>query len=172
MALSKNIKKHRKKSGLTQKALADKSGLSFSMISKLESGEQLNPSVETLNKIAAALNITPEKLLYIPSSIEEQIDDYIEYKRGLGKTQNQPDTAGPGSISGCTKFTEDPYNDLNFRKKLQAINIIPKPHDDLEDDYLSYIRNRPEIKKLVSSLKDASKEEIEQIITLIEAFQR
>lgn len=55
MALSDNIKIYRKDAGLTQKVLAARSGLSFSMVSKLESGEQTNPSFETLKKIADVL---------------------------------------------------------------------------------------------------------------------
>ena len=173
MALNKNIKTYRKKSGLTQKALAEKAGLSFSMVSKLESGEQLNPSVETLNKLAGALKITPEKLLYIPSLIEEQIDDYIKYKRGLDQSEAGSKKAeAPEPQIEAIELAASPCSDLNFRKKLQAINLIPRPPETPEDDCLSCLQKRPEIKKLVSSLRDASKEEIEQVLTLVATFHK
>ena len=58
-----NIKNIRKSIGMTQKELAEKSGVSFSMVSKLESGEKKNPSFDTLNKIAAALKVNTNELL-------------------------------------------------------------------------------------------------------------
>jgi transcriptional regulator with XRE-family HTH domain len=104
--------------GLTQKALAKKTGLSFSMISKLESGEQTNPSLETIRKIADVLCITPGELLNTPLSIEEQIDEYIEYKRGLNR--EKPVTAAGGAEEEVRK--ENPCIDIDFRRKLYAVN--------------------------------------------------
>ncbi len=104
--------------GLTQKALAKKTGLSFSMISKLESGEQTNPSLETIRKIADVLYITPGELLNPPLSIEEQIDEYIEYKRGLNR--EKPAAAERGAGEEGRK--EDPFVDIDFRRKLYAVN--------------------------------------------------
>lgn len=58
-----NLKRIRKEKGLTQKELALKSGLSFSMVSKLESGEQTNPSNDTIQKLASALDVITAELL-------------------------------------------------------------------------------------------------------------
>ena len=58
MALNDNKKKYRKAAGLTQKTLASKSGLSFSM--------------------------SPTR------TIEDQIDEYLDYKRGLNKNLSRP----------------------------------------------------------------------------------
>ncbi|MEL7655932.1 MAG: helix-turn-helix transcriptional regulator [Bacillota bacterium] len=140
MALNENIKRFRKEIRLTQRELACKSGLSFSMISKLESGEQLNPSFQTLKKIANALEINPEKLV----------------KESIVKT------------AVCDKSSSD----LNFRVKLQAINNFPIPKNDSPNDPMEGLYQRPEIKRLLISLRNTSKEEIEQMITLIETFQR
>jgi lambda repressor-like predicted transcriptional regulator len=49
--------------GLTQARLSRKTGLSQSYIAKLESSER-RPSQKALKKIAAALEIEPEKLIY------------------------------------------------------------------------------------------------------------
>lgn len=59
-----NLKTIRKSRGLTQKELAEKSKVSFSMISKLESGEKENPSYNTLKNLARALDVTVNELLY------------------------------------------------------------------------------------------------------------
>jgi len=154
MALNENIKKYRKKSGLTQKSLAGKSGLSFSMISKLESGEQTNPSFETIRKIADVLRVSPGELVDTPLSIEDQIDEYIAHKRGLNKTGHN-----------------DPCADLNFKKKLQAINHISISSDDTKDGYPEYLDKRPEMKKLLHALRNATRDEINQVTRLIETFK-
>lgn len=168
MALNENIKKFRKDAGLTQKMLASKSGLSFSMISKLESGEQTNPSYETLRKIADVLEISPANLMSTPMSIEEQIDEYIEYKRGLSKNLAKPVLNYKHGLSDH----EEKYADLNFRKKLQAINNITIPSDEVHYEYMEYLDRRPEMKKLFATLKNASKDEIDQVTRLVEAFRR
>ena len=46
----------RKKSGLTQKQLADKTGIAQSDISKLETGNA-NPSLQTLQRLASGMGI-------------------------------------------------------------------------------------------------------------------
>ena len=166
MVLNENIKKFRKDAGLTQKMLANKSGLSFSMISKLESGEQTNPSYETLRKISDVLEISPASLVSVPKSIEEQIDEYLDYKRGLNKNPTCPTPDyNDGKAGRDVKFS-----DLNFRKKLQAINDLPIPADEGHFDYLDYLE-RPEMKKLFTALKNASRNEIDQITRLVETFR-
>lgn len=57
------LKTIRKTRDLSQKQLAMAADLSFSMVSKLESGEQKKPSLDTLNKLADALNVSVCELL-------------------------------------------------------------------------------------------------------------
>lgn len=123
MAMNENLKRFRLDAGLTQKALAKKTGLSFSMISKLESGEQTNPSLETIRKIAEVLYITPGELLNPPLSIEDQIDEYIEYKRGLNREKPAAAVRGSGEEARKEESRkEDPCIDIDFRRKLYAVN--------------------------------------------------
>lgn len=170
MTLSRNIKIFRKEAGLTQKALANQSGLSFSMISKLESGEQTNPSFDTIRKISDVLQVSPGDLLSDSSTIEDQIDEYIAYKRGLnnGKPKATVQDRRVSRENLCT----DLCTDLNFRKKLQAINMIPEPvfHDfeEVPEDP----DQRPEMKKLLFALRNASSDEIIEIARLVETFRR
>ena len=63
MGLRENLKRIRKEQKITQRKLAELTGISFSMISKLESGEQANPSLETISKIANVLKVQPFELL-------------------------------------------------------------------------------------------------------------
>lgn len=62
------IKKYRLEKGLTQKELAERCGLFDSAIRRYESGRQ-NPKKETLEKIAAALEIPVTQLLFDGSII-------------------------------------------------------------------------------------------------------
>ncbi|MBC8580946.1 helix-turn-helix domain-containing protein [Zhenhengia yiwuensis] len=57
------IKALRKAKGLTQKELAKQAGVSFSMVSKIESGERNNPSLEILEKIGNVIDLTLDDLL-------------------------------------------------------------------------------------------------------------
>ena len=49
MGLSENLKTIRKKRKISQRTLAAESGISYSMVSKLESGEQKNPSSQLMD---------------------------------------------------------------------------------------------------------------------------
>jgi transcriptional regulator with XRE-family HTH domain len=61
--LADNIKKHRKKQGLTQEALARKAEVSYNTIIKLESSGILDPRIGTLKKLASALNVSIDNLV-------------------------------------------------------------------------------------------------------------
>ncbi|HRN70083.1 MAG TPA: helix-turn-helix transcriptional regulator [Candidatus Woesebacteria bacterium] len=61
--IAKNIKRARKKLGLTQEQLAVKAGIPYATLSKIESGQVTNPTVSTLKKIADALNISVDDIL-------------------------------------------------------------------------------------------------------------
>ncbi|MBU1563968.1 helix-turn-helix domain-containing protein [Patescibacteria group bacterium] len=55
--LSKNLKKLRKKRGLSQDRLAKLADLANNTIIKIEQGENINPILDTLKKIAKALEV-------------------------------------------------------------------------------------------------------------------
>ena len=54
--ISKNIKKYRSKSKLSQDQLARKANVPYSTYLKIESGYTSNPSIQTLINIAEALD--------------------------------------------------------------------------------------------------------------------
>jgi len=58
-----NVKKLRKKNGLTQDALARKADIPYTTLTKLESNVVKKPSVQTIAKIAKALNVDIEALI-------------------------------------------------------------------------------------------------------------
>ena len=64
LELGLNIAFYRKRCGLTQEALAERVGISSSLLSAIEAPNLLRPfSLELLFELADALHISPSKLL-------------------------------------------------------------------------------------------------------------
>ena len=61
--LANNIMKLRKQKGLSQEKLARLSDVANNTIIKMESGENDNPTLETLRKVAKALDISVDELI-------------------------------------------------------------------------------------------------------------
>ncbi|MFC1590407.1 helix-turn-helix domain-containing protein [Candidatus Omnitrophota bacterium] len=61
--LSANIKKLRKEQGLSQEQLAQKAGITYSTLIKIESGLNKNPTLETLTKIANTFKVKIDELV-------------------------------------------------------------------------------------------------------------
>ena len=57
-----NVRRLRAKKNLSQKALAERSGVSVSYVSMLERGQR-SPPLETIEKLARALGVPPATLL-------------------------------------------------------------------------------------------------------------
>ena len=60
--LGKNLRAARKKLGLTQEEVAERSGVQAGEISRIETGKR-DPQVSTLEKLAAAVELKPGRLL-------------------------------------------------------------------------------------------------------------
>lgn len=63
LPIAKNIKKYRQKAELSQDKLSKLAGVTLHTITKIESGATLDPRVETVKRIANALNRTVDDLL-------------------------------------------------------------------------------------------------------------
>lgn len=60
--IAKNIKKYRKEKKFSQDRLSKEAGVAYNTIVKIESGENSNPTVDTLERIAKAVGVSIEKL--------------------------------------------------------------------------------------------------------------
>ena len=60
--IAKNIKKIRKKRGISQDKLSKLAEVAYNTIIKIESGAIQNPTIENVQKIAKALNISLDEL--------------------------------------------------------------------------------------------------------------
>lgn len=61
--IAQNIKKYRKKKGISQDKLSKMAGVTYHTIIKIESGATLNPRVETLKHISGALGVRIDDLM-------------------------------------------------------------------------------------------------------------
>ena len=61
--LSKNLKKLRERKGLSQDRLAKLADVANNTIIKIEQGENINPRLDTLKKIAKAFDVSVDELI-------------------------------------------------------------------------------------------------------------
>jgi len=61
--LAKNLKKLREKNGLSQDRLAKLADVANNTIIKIEQGENINPTLDTLKKVAKALGVSVDDLI-------------------------------------------------------------------------------------------------------------
>lgn len=61
--IAKNIKKYRNKMSISQDKLSKLAGITLHTITKIESGATSDPRIETVKKIANALNISIDELI-------------------------------------------------------------------------------------------------------------
>ncbi|MDO8658716.1 MAG: helix-turn-helix transcriptional regulator [Candidatus Levybacteria bacterium] len=61
--ISENIKKYRNKIGISQDRLSKLADVTYNTIIKIESGSNTNPTIDTLSKIAKALNVSIDQLM-------------------------------------------------------------------------------------------------------------
>jgi transcriptional regulator with XRE-family HTH domain len=61
--ISENIKKYRNKIGVSQDRLSKLADVTYNTIIKIESGANTNPTIDTISKIAKALNVSVDELL-------------------------------------------------------------------------------------------------------------
>lgn len=134
MTVAENIKKIRKEKGLTQKQLGEKCKMSESTLRQYELGFR-NPKLQTLAKIAAALDVSANDLLespldgtplyevfkdvsisdspegrrYINAELTIQVDDWQQIDIELVKTFKKLNEAGKTkAIERISELTEIP----------------------------------------------------------------
>ncbi len=61
--IAKRLKELRKKAGWSQQKLAEKAGLSYNTITKIEQGAATKPTIQTMIKIADAFQISIDELV-------------------------------------------------------------------------------------------------------------
>ncbi len=62
--IGKNIKRYRQNNGLSQDKLSKLADLSLNTVVKIELDKSPNPTIETIQKIAKALDVKVDDLIY------------------------------------------------------------------------------------------------------------
>jgi len=93
MNVGKKIRTLRLEKGFTLPALAEKAGVSKGFLFQIEDDEKANPSLETLNRLAKALDVTIAELLEkesvrakraIPENVNPALKEFIEEQNAKG----------------------------------------------------------------------------------------
>lgn len=63
LPIAKNIKKYRKKLGISQDKLSKLANVTLHTLTKIESGATSDPRIETVNRIARALGVSLDDLM-------------------------------------------------------------------------------------------------------------
>jgi len=61
--IGNNVRKYRKKLGISQDILSKRANLAFHTVAKIEAGSTLNPTIETVKKLADALGVSIDDLM-------------------------------------------------------------------------------------------------------------
>lgn len=125
MTTGQRIQRARKKAGLSQRQLGEKLGLSASMIGQWEN-DLRNPKVETLQRIAKALNTHIFDLTGIGQMLDE-FNGIIEYT--VEEKDGSPPS--PETLAEIEEFlSRDPreaYDDFSDDEKSRFWEILTKP---------------------------------------------
>jgi transcriptional regulator with XRE-family HTH domain len=108
-AIAARIREARKRRGLTQEQLARASGVSLSLITKLESDLYGGMRLETLHKLAKALQVTTSSLMSGPDADQPEpssIQEWAPLRHALDGTLT-PDSEDEPTIGGV----RDAFND-------------------------------------------------------------
>ena len=96
MTTGQCIKAARKKAGLTQKALGEKLGIAYQTVAQWEN-DLRNPKIDTIRRIAVALNIDPYSLMDFDMATDEiskQSEDEWKYKEKISQNLDKLTTEG------------------------------------------------------------------------------
>ena len=143
MTTGQRIKAARKAAGITQAELADRLGISYVGVSQWEN-DLRNPKIETLQRIATALEIPVWQL--IPATDQEPDRDFERVCDALDDADLALEATGRGDGSGPDgdryyvwhKDAESPEQDraeYSFRELLAIVEKVSRDADARRRDY-------------------------------------
>lgn len=208
MSIGKRIKKIRNSLGLTQDKLASDANISRSYLADVEN-DRYNPSFDTLESIAEALNVSVDRLTGEAASsiIEERLKETgitledvanktnvpLEWLQNLDSiTPDHGDELGYKWITRVARVLGLPGSGLRAALARQEPPVYDGPTSSVEEnfanvdfddetstftnsteveDLLETLHKRPEMRTLFSVTKNATKEDIEKAVKIIEALK-
>ena len=128
MTTGQRIRSERKLKGLTQEALGQKLGVSGAAIAQYETGRR-KPKMDTLRRIAKALDIDVNKLSQSLLDIEENDPEYVRIRNELLKRHGLiNDDPLPG------QYIVAPTEDEDNSKPWPSIRVAPGQEVKISED--------------------------------------
>ena len=178
------LKDLRENRGLSQQAFANKFGISQSTVGMWESGKR-EPNFATIQKIADFFETSIDYILgndTISAVCNENM--FSERLKTLRKNASLTQT----EIAKNLKISQQAYANYETGKRHPDQEMLKKIADFFDvsvdyllgrvekgtntetEEYLELLRTRPEMKMLFNTTKNATKEEIEKAVAVIEAL--
>lgn len=176
--LGERIKKQRKAMGLTQKQLAESTGISLSAIEKYERGK-LNPSYGNVQLIAGALNINvydlmPEPTLEGLDVLESQFERFIDihgqgfmYNKAPKEIQNQFRKMFEQSLY-IDSLVENKEVEKVFTDSKQMATVFYDYISRREKEFIKLIQDKDKMIEAKDKMILAYQENLNKIIKVIE----
>ncbi|MGI5349813.1 helix-turn-helix domain-containing protein [Streptomyces sp. CA-250714] len=134
------LREARKRRGLTQRALASASGVSVSLIRKLEQQELRDTRMETARALAVALRLPTSALLHHGDAGEgaEPGEPWAQVRAALAAPPHAPDLAGAeptaGGLSDALRDTERLFASDRFTELATVLPHLLRDADALDTD--------------------------------------
>lgn len=154
--------------GITGAKMSSDLGMSRSFMTELRKGRAKSVKIETAQKIANYFGVSVEYLTKgVPANIYECPNDENPWEVELLDAFDQLD------IDRQIKVVEHVQNMVAFSDDSLDETKKPLVNDDEElTEYLEILKNRPEIRMLFQLSKDATKEDVEKAVRIIEALRK
>ncbi len=79
-AFGVRIRELRKEIGISQREVADKVGIDFTYLSKIESGDMNPPSQEVIRRLALVLGVDSDELITLAGKVPTDLDPILKDK--------------------------------------------------------------------------------------------
>ncbi|MEV5576205.1 helix-turn-helix transcriptional regulator [Spirillospora sp. NPDC052269] len=131
--LAERLQAVRKRRGFTQKDLATHSGVSLSLIRKLEQGEREDTRLETLRRLAKALGVSTSDLIVRPGLAEGTVRDWTPVRDALLRRGGVPSDEAPSvrGVLGAVEMAEPLFTDNKYRELGTLLPAILRDADAL-----------------------------------------
>jgi len=129
--LGKKLREIRLTKGLSGRELSQRSGVARSLISQLETGKRMSTGIDTIRRLAQALEISPSVFLNSESALEH----VLNYERSLEPRDN--DQLSPFIVR------EENQTYLRLVQKAKKAGLSPDLLEELLDIIVRFRSNPP-----------------------------
>jgi transcriptional regulator with XRE-family HTH domain len=132
MNLPERLQSVRKRRGLTQRELAELSGVSVSLIRKLEQGERDDTRLETLRKLAKGLQVSTSDLIASRTAEEGTAQEWTVVRDSLlGKHEQPAEAPTPEGVRRAVEAAEPLFTDNRYAELAAALPSLVRDADAL-----------------------------------------